>query len=494
VASPVGESTRARPLRAVASVVVVGVTLAVAGVVSGQIVISLAAVIVLSLAWWIPPALVRLSVVLGGTLFLFQNAAVGGQLKFAFVALCLILGAWSFWALRYRWSSAEPFDREVVKPILVAALVLTAVPVLTLVQFAFGPASVDSWLRDAVGYLSLPSLLLVGVEAGLKLSWRIAAIVISGTSLVAAALALSTWLSRRGGDVLGFSQLGLASSMPVFAGIALALAMYFNSRSTGLAWLLLGLLQIAILVSTGGRQPAIFAVVGLLLAAAFSRRGLAQRLARLFVAGLAALFAFGAVLAFSETFGGGIAARRLNFFDRVLDSGWSAIQQDGSVIDRSNAYDWTLQIWQSNLWFGRGLGVNFPSVRSGLTDDGGFTLDTPLVVLAKFGIVGSVAIVWAVGLVFAGALRARRHSAIPELKAPTYSVVAIGLVLCTVLNGFPTENRGFGIFLAGLIVIALAASDSQKYTRGANSRYRNIGAVAGAESRPSMRSASRRMT
>ncbi|WP_349309041.1 O-antigen ligase family protein [Microbacterium sp. MM2322] len=399
-----------------------------------------------------------MTVVLAGTLFLFQNSAVNSQLKLAFVALCLILGAWSFWSLRDRWSSTDPFNREVIKPVMVAAIILAIVPVLSLLQLGFGSASLDSWLRDAVGYLSLPALLLVGVEAGLRLSWRTVTVLVSATSLMAAALALSTWLSRRGGDVLGFSQLGLASSMPVFAGIALALTLYFNSRATGLGWLMLGLLQIAILVSTGGRQPAIFAVVGLLLAAVFSRRGLIQRVGRLLVAGAAAVLMYGIVLAFSETFGGGIAARRLDFFDRVLDSGWSAVQQDGSVIDRSNAYEWTLQIWLSNFWFGRGLGINFPSVRSGYTDDGGFTLDTPLVVLAKFGLVGAVAVIWAVCLVFAAALRARKHSAIPELRVPTYTVVAVGLVVCTVLNGFPTENRGFGIFLTCLVVVVLAAS------------------------------------
>ncbi|MFI8632492.1 hypothetical protein ACIGEP_07865 [Microbacterium sp. NPDC077663] len=440
------------------SVVAVGVALALAGAVSGQILISFAAMVILCLAWWIPPALIRLSVVLGGTLFLFQNAAVGAQLKFAFVALCLTFGAWSFWSLRDRWSSAAPLDREVVKPIMVAAIILMVVPILTLLQLGFGPATPDSWLRDAVGYLSLPALLMVGVESGLKLSWRTVTVVVSATSFIAAALALTTWLSRRGGDVLGFSQLGLASSMPVFAGIALALAMYFNSKTTGLAWLLLGLTQIAILVSTGGRQPAIFAVVGLVLAAVFSRRGLMQRTARLIFAGIAALISFGVVIAFSETFGGGIAARRLDFFDRVLDSGWSAIQQDGSIIDRSNAYDWTLQIWLSNAWLGRGLGINFPSVRSGYTDDGSFTLDTPLVVLAKFGLLGAVAIVLAVFLVFLAVFRSRKYSTIRELQAPTYSMVAIGLVLCTVLNGFPTENRGFGIFFSGLVVVALAAS------------------------------------
>ncbi len=475
MSSSQGVGVRNTSLRRVASVVAVGVTLAVAGALSSQILLSLAATVVLCLAWWIPPALIRLSVVLIGTLFLFQNAAISGQVKFAFVALCISLGAWSFWSLRDRWSSEAPLDRNVVKPIMVSALILMIVPILTLVHLGFGSASVDSWLRDAVGYLSLSPLLLVGAEAGLKLSWRTVAMVVTATSLLAAMIALSTWLSRRGGGDLGFSQLGLASSMPVFAGIALALAMYFNSRSTGLAWLAIGLLQIAILVSTGGRQPAIFAVVALVLAAIFSRRGLVQRSARLLLAGIAALIAFGAVVAFSEAFGGGIAARRLNFFDRVLDSGWSAVQQDGSIVDRSNAYDWTLQIWLADPWFGRGLGINFPSVRSGSTGDGGFTLDTPLVVLAKFGLVGSAAIVWAVGLVLVAVIRARRYSSIRELQAPTYSMVAIGLVFCTVLNGFPTENRGFGILLTGLVVVGLAAcQESQSSSIGGRLHGRSV--------------------
>ncbi|MCT9819033.1 hypothetical protein N3K63_01895 [Microbacterium sp. W1N] len=421
--------------------------------------IALAGAILTILAWAIRPALLRPTFVLFGSLFVFQNANLPNGVSIGFVTVSGVLGIYSYHQLSIIERGSTPATQRALGLLRAATVLSATVPLGSLAQLGYGQATFDSWVRDAIGYFLIPVCIAVGAEAGLTLSraqiWSLSV----GASGAAALIAMFTWLGRRGGAELGFEQLGLASSFPVFTGVALCLTMYFNGAKGGIRWLITGLALLGVMVSTGGRQPAIFACIAIACAALLASGGYLSRMARFLGIMISATLAFFAVLSVSQAIGGGIAARRLDFFDRVLENGWSVVSSDGSVVDRLNAYAWTAEIWSQSPVIGRGLGEYFPSVRSGSTADGGFTLDTPLVVLAKFGVVGSAILCIACILVFAALNVARREVRVFALARPTFLCVSGILVLATLANGFPTENRGFPLFLLSLVMIGLSGTD-----------------------------------
>lgn len=451
-------ATTSKPDRTAEETAVIAMTGAGVALLSGLAGVTAGAVIGLILtllAWAVRPVFLRASAVVFGTLFLFQNEEVPGTVKLAFVAACWIFGLVSIKRIRQATDGNDKKLKRIAKGSFASAAILAGLPIATLLQIGFTGATLEAWVRDAVGYLLLPVAILVGLDAALSLSPRSKWTLALTASTLAAASSLGTWLMRRGGAELGFAQLGVATSLPVFVGIALCLAMYFNGARRHLWWLLAALTLIGLLVATGGRQPVLFATIAIALGAIFAGGNYIQRLSRVAGVALATVLTYGIVITTSEQFGGGIAARRLDFFDRLFDDGWSAVTADGSIVDRTNAYAWTLEIWLQNPIFGRGLGLPFPSVRSGVVDDGAFTLDTPLVGLAKFGIIGTLAIsLGIIAILLLGSAGRGLHKD-SRINRATFLVVASGLLLATVPNGFPPENRGFPLFVLLFLMIAI---------------------------------------
>ncbi|MDN3311629.1 hypothetical protein QWJ90_11875 [Microbacterium oryzae] len=398
-------------------------------------------------------AIVRGLLFAAGYVLVVQNVLVPVSTKLLFLSVATLFAGVS--AIRLR--RAARISSAAIK--LPGPLVLSVVLVIGLL--ALGAASLiwtpetalQDWVRDALTYIMFPVAVLIGSDFGMAARRRALLGTVWTIGVFGAVSFTFTWLQRRGAEGLDIESVGLASSFVPMPAIALGLALFCAPRRPNIGALVSAFAVGGILVLSGGRTIWILLIVGVLFAGflAIVRFGRVIRVLALCVAGLAT----GALaLAASPTLAGnGIAADRFQWFSRLYEYGWAVFATDGSAVERLRAYDWTLQIWEENFLWGRGWGQPFPSVTTGAVTGSIFTLDSPFVVLAKFGLLGTAVLVLAIiALVRATTVMARSDEIIS-----TSVWVAISMAAVLLLNGFPLENRGFPIFTFCLVAQAVLA-------------------------------------
>ncbi|WP_146247772.1 O-antigen ligase [Curtobacterium sp. MCSS17_006] len=362
-------------------------------------------------------------------------------------------------AFRLRKLEAQQIPRGIFISVGIMLLLL----LVWSARIAAGGVSVDDWIRDALNYILFPVAVLIGADAGTSLRRALIGRLILIVGVFGAFAFMSTWLARRSGETLGFEQVGLASSFVPLTSIALCLAIFFAGERWRGAALLLGLGQMVLLAVSGGRTVWIYCVAALLAAFLAAGVPLSVRIGRAAVALVATLFGVTVVFSLSTAIGGGIAVARITRFRSVADGGLQSLLADGSAIERIRAYQWTTAIWQEHPLVGRGLGYTFPSVTTGNFNVGIYTLDTPIVVLAKFGIVGTLLILAAIAVLWWTLRNGSKSDRTARAVLITLSVV----VLVLLPNGFPIENRGFNLLVCLTVAYVLAAGRTLPFSPGA---------------------------
>lgn len=410
----------------------------------------------------------RVWFVLLGTLFLFQTDAVPGTVKLLFVLGTVVFGLISLRSVLTSRGTLLPALARAMKWCLVAAGLMLIVAIGGILSIAWTNVPSELLVRDAINYILPPFVLIVGLDAGLNVPFRRLAMAAVTVGILGAVSTAAAWLERRGGETLGIDQFGLASSYLVYGGVAACFGLYFGVANGKSRWLLLGFLQIGIVIAAGGRQAILIFALAVATAVLFASGSILQKARKTLGLALAAVIGMFGIVAFSSSFGGNVAIDRFNFFGRILDNGLEAVQSDGSAVHRSYAYTWMIETWQANPLIGQGLGQSLPSVRTGQVTYGLMTLDTPFVVLAKFGVFGTIPLIAALCIVFVAVWRLGRGG---NGFMKTATAVSFVCLVASVPNGFPHENRGFSPFL--LLLIALAFSSAQFY------RSCNVQAVEG---------------
>jgi len=391
-----------------------------------------------------------------GLVLLFQSDAIPMAVRSAFLVASALLAVVSA-RNAIRISASQPTLGRSVRWILRAAIVLGAVAVTWAIGSLATGAAVDAVLRDATGYVLLSLAVLIGLDFGLTAPQGRVLILIVGVGLLGAVSTTVAWLSRRGLEG-GPEQFALASSYLAFPAVAAGLSLFFAGTRFRVLWLAAGLVPAGVVVLSGGRQIVIIlgaAVVAAVLAAGgpFWKRAITTAIAI-----AATIVGFTWVVDLSGDVGGGIASDRFDFWRRVAESGLSVITDDASAIHRTRATEWMFQAWFEHPLIGQGFGQPLPSVRTGIPVDGLFTLDTPIVALAKFGALGTLTIVLALCFVVAAVWRqgARRDGTLR-----IYIVCSVVMVVLTTFNGFPAENRGFPVFMLFFVSGAIALRPQQ---------------------------------
>jgi len=384
-----------------------------------------------------------------GYVVVVQNSNLPVPLKLFFLALSLMMAVLSAASLVSRPRELPgKIPRSIIWSIALAAAML----LLGLASLVWTPATgLDQWIRDALTYIFFPVAILIGLDFGLAASRRLIWATIWALGLFGAAAFSVTWLQRRGADSINVESFGIASSFVPIPAIALGLAIFCIAERRSFAALFGSLLVAGILIVSGGRTIWIYVLVG--VAVALAAAVFTGRVARAAIVVVGAILGAAAALSVSAQYGSGIAADRFSWFSRFADNGWLVFAADGSAIERSRAYDWTLQLWADNPLWGRGWGQPFPSVTSGTLNSEIYTLDSPFVALAKFGVVGAA--VWSVAVILS--IGVALHMARRETVTKVSIVIAVTMAAVLVLNGYPLENRGFPIFIFCIIAQACGA-------------------------------------
>ncbi|WP_177180234.1 O-antigen ligase family protein [Pedococcus cremeus] len=395
----------------------------------------------------------RIVVFTGGVLLTAGTSGDVGTSKIAFMGLALAISAISLLRLLRRGAGRE--DRR-VSAILTATLVFAVAAMIAAARgFSLG-APILSIVRDGVSYLLLIAALPLAADAGRCYNYFQVRRAVLLVGLLSAAVYLANMLTTRGVANLGAWAGLLFGSFPVIAlGVCLCLVEGSLGRHRGL-WYIAAAGQVGAVLLTGTRMGlALFtAILGLL---GRRRRG-APGVTRLII-GLALLGSFTSalVLILAPHLAG------LHFLMSRLESGIRAIQgdigEDLSGAQRLQRYELALTYFESNPVLGHGLGGFAYGTNSSSAFE--YYLDTPLLVPAKFGMVGTALIVLGFAILFRGLLKPTTPRPSTQVRAQFVIRCFVCVIIFTTPFGAITENKGLGVSVALASMLVLAPAETR---------------------------------
>lgn len=383
-----------------------------------------------------------------GALLVFQSDQGVTTSKLAYLTGVII--SVLFAVPRLRVALSEPWGARFKPAVIGAGLLALWIACVTSVQaVAIRGATVETWGRDALTYFLMCAAVLLGIDAAASLGARGARMMAASVGALAAIGFAVAWIGRRG--VGGIEeQLLLASMVAVTVPLAMAVTLAFVGNGIRVGWLVYAVGLVSAVLVTGTRTGALLAVIIIGLIGAKSR----SRVPASKAAGGLLLVVGGVLLSLpilSDRFTTpGFRESRWNAAVSAITDGFD---QDRSGTVRARAYDYAQAIASDFPVMGRGLGQVFPNPNPG-GESANFTLDTPWVYIAKFGIVGTLVLASAVGLIMASCLRVYEGVHVPELTATRGAAVAWVALLPF---GPPTEDKGFVLSVALIVMLVGAA-------------------------------------
>lgn len=381
----------------------------------------------------------RLLLFVGTGMTVFQSSALGNWSRTAFVVLA-VLGAVPIAVRLHREGALDRFREPV--------LLLAALLALCSVQAVLSNAGLIAAARDGTTYTLTMVAPIYGLDAGRRCSPRYLQALLTLVGLVGALAYLATWTGNRGQD-LGFGSFALASSLLVMPSICMCLTLYYRSLRRPAMWAILALVQASILLLTGGRTLVVAVSVVFLYYLVLSAGPARWRKSVLLIL-LAVAAGYAALLASSSFLHSNFLTSRYGFFSHVSVT---STVNDPSGATRVRAYSIAHQAWLAHPILGQGLGYSYPSPEVGKGSEANYTLDTPLLLLSKFGLVGS-AILVVVLLLLARALlagSAAEGGLAGQVKPLVVGVLLVWMVL--VPSGIVLEQKGYSLALALLVAV-----------------------------------------
>jgi O-antigen ligase len=391
-------------------------------------------------------ASIRLAAVVLGALAVFQSSQEVGPAKFTYVGvagLCMAISATRIW-------KAQHPSLQILRPLIPATVALAAIIGVSGIVAHAGGVNADDWARDVLPYLLLVILPIVGADAALDTppGWLEAFI---GVLSVMGAVGITLdWLQRRDVSSLGVGRILLSTTVLVALGFSLAITRA-GLGPRRIAWLLVALSIMAALLLSGSRANLVLLVV---IAGVVG----AGRKARIRVASATRI---GIAIGIGVTLLLPWAAARVIDDPQFVTSRVRAAQlvltghadSDQSFDERRLSYGWATSQLRAHPWMGTGPGFRYFRGRL-YADEGHFTLDTPFITPAKFGLVGTAVIVaYLVALVLC-VHRSRRLIG----YRPTHTVARgwATILIALLPFGSSLEDKGFAISVMLLIALVTA--------------------------------------
>jgi hypothetical protein len=411
----------------------------------------------------IPGAARPLGVVVGALLAL-QSSQVLDPAKLAFLAVTVIALSGSVVAT---WRMRGSPLVAAARPWLIASLVISAIVGASLpVALASGTAA-GTWLRDAAPYLLVAAAPWLAIDLGSSASPRLATLAITIVGFLATLSFTITWLERRGFVDLPIDRLVFPSFVLAMALLALVVARSISDRSNRYAWAAAAGLVIGMLLETGTRTTLALTLIPIVLlldtlrvrGLGFGRTAFVPSAVPLVVA---ALFVLPGVVSSlteprsSETVG---ATQSPTPND---DGRFGTLTAVVSGSDTSMGLRWAQSVAAWNAFVsspivGRGPGVVITWVDDSGNTVAGYTADTPLTVLAKFGLAGLV--IW-IALAWASIetlQRLRRAGGVSLDARSAFLGLAVGLVALAPF-GAQLEDKGTGLAIILFLGLALSVT------------------------------------
>ena len=354
------------------------------------------------------------------------------------------------------------------RPWLIASAVVIAILALSLpVALAGGTKPMD-WLRDAAAYALFAAVPWLALDAATSTtSGRLVAMLMVASAVSILSFGIE-WIERRHLADLPIDRLTLPSFFLAAAFFALSWAMAQSSSGRRrLMWSLLGGLGLGLILLTGTRSTVVLlaapAAVALLLLRAKRIVGFVALIglaaAQVLLAVLIVIAGQSVIRWASEPPAGPsvegpgspqppTTTERLDTIDDVVAGADNSLRE--RIAQTRAAVDALLDA----PLLGVGPGHRFPWPNYAGEMRAGFTLDSPVIVLAKFGILGIV-LVLAICVAYARFARQLWTTA-PWTAVSTLSVAYGAVAVIWLPLGWPVEDKGFSLSL----ILILAAGFS----------------------------------
>lgn len=319
--------------------------------------------------------------------------------------------------------------------------------------------SIENWLRDGATYVLIGCAVIIALDAISTTGRGLARGLVALVGAVAAYSFASRWIAARGlidaADPNSDATL-LSSLAALTLAVALAFALALVGKRIRWTWLAIGIAFVLAVLVTGTRTGVVFAAVLVGIVGARSKERAPVR--RVLGGALAAVAAVLAAIPITASL-----FSNADFLTERFTSIWTTLQNgvgsDQSGAIRARAYEYCLGVWRDNLLMGRGEGWTFinPTTAVQGTD---FSVDSPLVYLAKFGIVGCLVLLTCLVAVFFPLIRRAPGFARTVENTAVRGCAAILIALLPF--GATFEDKGFSITVALAVLLVGTALREQQ--------------------------------
>lgn len=409
----------------------------------------------------------RVAFVLFGGMLALQSSKTLDATKIVYLVgtiLCLGGAMLAVWRAR-----GTPAVRHGA-PWLAASTALVILIAMSLLVARANGTPITDWLRDVAAYGLLASVPIFALDAQRSSSRRVLIGLLVVAGLLGGLSWAVEWLDRRDIVDLPFSRLVFPSGQlpSVLYLFAMATALTVGSQRT--VWVLLAGVVLGLFLLTGTRSSLLLLIGPIAMVAIAGGERIQSSVRTVFMHGVVAVavvLAFQLALALpilleidqsgepgashpAATLGPSVAGSRIGTLPGVLGNPAS----DPSFRERVSQYEAAWVLFVSSPIVGVGPGHSIDWVNVSGRPRTGFTADTPLVLPAKFGLLGILVLMGtaaAYGNTVRTALRRSRRSAI------TLTLVGYGaLTLAIIPLGFPFEDKGGSLALILLLTLTFA--------------------------------------
>jgi O-antigen ligase/polysaccharide polymerase Wzy-like membrane protein len=407
----------------------------------------------------------RVAFVLFGGMLALQSSSTLDATKIAYLVgtvVCLAGALAAVWRIR-----RTPDVRRAVPWIATSAALAVVIAISFLVARANG-TSITDWLRDAAAYALFAGLPVFALDGRASASRKLLVTMLVVAGLLGGISWAVEWLNRRDILDLPFARLVFPSGQLPGMLYLFAMATALTAGRRAGMWIVLAGVTLGLFLVTGTRSSLLLLIPPLAMAILAGRARIRSSMRTFVLHGLVAAavvlvfqlaVALPAVLGLGRTVGEpgssspgpNVLGDRFGSMPGLLGSPTT----DGSFKERVAQYEAAWKLFVSSPIVGVGPGHSIDWVDVSGNPRTGFTADTPLVMPAKFGLVGILVFVGAAvayGSSVRAALRRDRRSAI------TLTFVGFGVLLIVTLPlGFLIEDKGASLAL--MLLLALAFMD-----------------------------------
>lgn len=422
---------------------------------------------------------VRAAIIVFGGMIALQSSQDLDVVKIGYLAAGAVAVVGSVWTV-YR-GRADPlvgFARPwLIASLIAAGIVGASLPVALLHGTAF-----SSWIRDAAAYV----LVVAAPWVALDLAWSTtprttAALLVAAGGLATLSYAI-VWVQRRAMADIPIDRLFLPSFMLATALFAYSVARSVSDQRRRYWWAALASVTVALLLLAGTRTTLAILIVPLaVVGVAWLTDPERPVVARLTPA-LLPLLTAGLIVASSQV---SLSVDLGRVVGSITGSGGSGTTQgdprstpdphslegrfdtfgsvlagrDASLQDRIAQTRAAWDLFVSSPIIGGGLGVAVPWTTTSGRLETQFTADTPLLVLAKFGVLGLVLVGVLAGAWLITIRRLKPGGA--DTQVSRLALVGFGAAIVVLTPfGWQLEDKGTG--LAVILLLALVFSEARE--------------------------------